>query len=192
MFRPVLLAVLMATALIASLALPALASDSGTLQQVRMRDNCDPNNFPPSLCPAGAKGDVGLTQLLTFIGANSAEVLKERNALGWRFQPDHTSVKPGATFQVTNQGGEVHTFTDVTADGFATGGCVTLLNTPLHLAPNSLCHGINETSPGFGALLGANGAVPQGATVNFPLTKTGTVLYQCLIHPWMRMSVTVE
>ena len=178
--------------LLAAVAGPAMASDN-RVQPVRLRDNCDPNNFPPGLCASTSTGNIGITQLLNFVKANAQDVLKSRNALGWRFAPDAAGVKAGTAFEVTNQGGEVHTFTDVTKDGFKTGGCVTLLNQLLGLQPNSICQGVDETSPNFGALLGANGAVPPGVTRAFPLgNRTGTVLYQCLIHPWMRMSVTVE
>src|SRR5919202_2857440 len=119
-----------------------MASDNHRVQDVRLRDNCDPVTFNAALgngacAPVG--GDVTLQQLIAELVARPAQVLRERNALGWRFNPDDVGVKPGTTFHVTNQGGELHTFTNVTADNFTTGGCIDLLNGLLGLRPHSLC-----------------------------------------------------
>ena len=73
--------------LLAAVAGPAMASDN-RVQPVRLRDNCDPTKFSPELCASTSTGNIGITQLLDFVKANARDVLKSRNALGWRFAPN--------------------------------------------------------------------------------------------------------
>jgi plastocyanin len=185
--------VLVATALLATLAAPLASASDNNVQRVRVRDNCDPNNFPPPLCAPNHKGNVGLAQLLAFITAHPQEVLKERNALGWRFKPDDVGVKAGTVFHVVNEGGEVHSFTDVTQTGF-TGGCVDVLNGPLGLSRNPVCGNIDPNNgPAFVAFLLQHGGVLPGGQEDVPVSaSSGTLKFQCLVHPWMRTTVQVE
>jgi hypothetical protein len=78
-----------------------------------------------------------------------------------------------------NNGGEFHTFTRVAAFG---GGCIAALNGPLELSPVPEC-----SIPG---IILATGAVP-GASVTTGSLGTGTHRFECLIHPWMRTTVSV-
>jgi plastocyanin len=165
----------------------ALASDNGA-QRIRLEDRCDPNNFPPGLCAPSSTGHIGIQQLLDFIHARPQHVLKEENALGWRFEPDEVGIKAGSTVQAFNAGGEVHTFTQLPPNTpFQDLGCVDVLNnallgTPLGVVNTAFCPQALAT------------AVPAGKpSAKMPLPPTpGIVRFQCFIHPWMRTTVKVE
>jgi plastocyanin len=166
------------------LAGPAFARDGG--QSVRLRDECDPATFNAGarpLCNPALSGDVTLQQLTAFLSQQPQDILRKRDALGWKFNPDDTEVRVGTTLQISNIGGETHTFTDVSASGF-TGGCIAGLNAPFGLAPNPLCANFAQVQ--------ATSGVPSGGSLSVRLTRVGTVLFECLIHPWMRTSVRVR
>jgi hypothetical protein len=78
-----------------------------------------------------------------------------------------------------NRGGEVHTFTHVAAFG---GGIIPPLNAlsgnPVP-APECLA-------------LEPDDFVAPGNTYQEQIEGSGTQLFQCCIHPWMRMTVRAE
>jgi hypothetical protein len=169
-------------------AAPAFARDGGTREDIRLRDKCDPATFNAGravpLCnPAVTEGGVTLQQLTNFLAARPQDILRARDALGWKINPDDTHVNRGATLDIRNTGGETHTFTEVTASGF-TGGCVAGLNAPFRLQANPLC-------VDFAAVLATSG-VASGGSRTMVATTAGTRLFQCLIHPWMRSSIQVR
>jgi plastocyanin len=161
-----------------------------------LQDRCDPATFNAAgvACIARPGGTVPIQTLLGFIGARPAEVLQARNALGWRFQPREANVKAGTTLIAANVGGEIHTFTEVTDTGFVN-SCVPqvapffakLLKDPTPAECATLAPGPNSTL-----------VFPVGFPGNPPTTLTsvesdpGVELYQCLIHPWMRLTLTVR
>jgi len=171
------------------LAAPSFAKDSGTREEFRLRDKCDPATFnagrPVQICnPAVTEGGVTLQQLTSFLAARPQDILRDRDALGWKINPDDTHVNRGATLFVRNTGGETHTFTDVTATGF-TGGCLAGLNAPFGLQANPQC-------VDFAAVQVAS-AVASGASRSFTASaRPGTMLFQCMFHPWMRSSIQVR
>jgi plastocyanin len=112
--------------------------------------------------------------------ADPADILEARDHLGWKFSPDETEVKAGDSLAVVNQGGEFHTFTDVTGTGFV-GGCVPELNAAFGFSVPAQCPGVLATT-----------GIPAGATMTVTLSTPGTFLFECFIHPWMRTEVTVE
>ena len=75
--------------------------------------------------------------------------------------------------RVTNEGGRVHTFTEVAAFG---GGRVPPLNIALSPAPE--CP--------------ASVNVVPGERIQLNLLALGIHRFQCCIHPWMRAVVTVH
>jgi hypothetical protein len=85
----------------------------------------------------------------------------------------------GQELLAVNQGGEVHTFTEVEEFG---GGIVPDLNalagTPVP-APERLA-------------LATGDFVPPGGTFTDEVEEAGTELYECCIHPWMRAVVTAR
>src|SRR6266851_1409995 len=98
--------------------------------------------------------------------------------------PATFAIKEGDTARVTNEGGEVHTFTEVASFG---NGFVPALNTP-----SGSTAAIPECQGGFLNAQVASGRVIQGSSVTVTGLAEGAHLFQCCIHPWMRMEIDVH
>src|SRR3954452_23910915 len=83
-------------------------------------------------------------------------------------------VGAGRTIHFVNEGGEAHTFTMVPKFG---NGCVDALN-PVPGPPAVDCATIVPILP--------------GGTADITVGQAPTVLFQCMIHPWMRSTVDVR
>ena len=161
---------------------PAQASDSNTLIEVRMEDRCDPATFngpvpvglgPGSCVPVKERGTVTLAELVDTLLSG------EFGHDGWRFSRTDFSIKQGGKIRVKNIGGEVHSFTKVAAFG---GGCVPEINDLLGgLTPVAEC--LNPAT--FATLQG------PGQSRDITVTRLGKQRFMCIIHPWMRATVTV-
>jgi plastocyanin len=141
---------------------------------VNMSDACDPDSFNAIIGPGTCVRNGGmpferfttLLQQLGFVGP-------------WHFAPNNANVVVGQTFVAENMGGEVHTFTEVSEFG---GGIVPILN----------------QLGGFGApahectTLEDDDFVPPGGTYTEKVDHTGSVKFQCCIHPWMRLEATAK
>jgi plastocyanin len=142
---------------------------------VNMHDACEPDSFNAAAGPGTCIRNGGVTFDL-FI----AELTKHQTVGAWHFAPGVTpNAKVGETFLASNTGGEVHTFTEVADFG---GGIVPPLNA-LAGTPN--------VAPECNALE-ADDFVAPGQTYSETVDHTGTVKYQCCIHPWMRLVATVH
>ena len=88
--------------------------------------------------------------------------------------------------KLVNEGGEFHTFTDLTAHGGFGPGCVDLINLIIFGDPtlNDVCD-----DAGFDPV-----GVPPGSTntVAAAALAPGVHFFQCLIHPWMQTTVEVR
>ena len=152
------------------------ASAASATRQVQVLDDCDPATFNAAIGPGTCVKD-GTTTFSEFI----AQLLAQGRAPAWRFAPAQLNLDAGGTLAAQNRGGEDHTFTEVANFG---GGCIAALNDLLGLTPVPECAGF----PGgaFAATL-----VPPGGTVTTAPLPPGVHRYECLIHPWMRTTVTV-
>jgi plastocyanin len=153
---------------------------------VALVDNCDPATFnvfvgPGTCASTPHRHD---TPFLEFIGLLFSPLAK--NVIGhpaWQFSPGYVSVRAGQTVRATNAGGELHTFTEVTAFG---GGFIPPLNGDggpagtVPLVPAAAC--VAPAGPT---------TVAPGGTVLIKLSP-GVHKFQCCIHPWMRAVVDVE
>jgi hypothetical protein len=104
-------------------ALAIMAAVTGADMKVRILDACDPSSFNamfgPGVC-VDVGGDVTVGEFL------SPDVLPEGHR-AWTNEPAYIRIKPGETVKVINEGGEVHTLTEVAVFG---GGFFPLVNNP--------------------------------------------------------------
>jgi hypothetical protein len=172
----------------ASLALAATAgAKGGGGVVVQARDACDPATFPAGLCARtdDSGGTVTFDELLAVVGKKHAHP-------AWRFTEDNVTVHRGEPVVAQfGRGGEVHTFSNVTATGFGP-GCVDILNQLVFGKPDlaPVCNDIDPVA-GVPKVFLADGLFP-GRTISVDTSKPGTQLFECLIHPWMRTTVTVQ
>jgi hypothetical protein len=145
--------------------------------QVEMRDACDATTFNAYFGQVVCKdvgGDVTIAEFL------SPNVLPEGHP-AWDFEPAYFKIKPDEKVTVTNEGGEVHTFTEVTAFG---GGFIPFLNNP---AGSS---GVPECGSNF-VPNSAVVFVPPGGKHEVQGLGGGMHLFECCLHPWMRAVIKV-
>jgi plastocyanin len=153
---------------------------------VALVDNCDPATFNavvgPGTCALKHRRDTTFPEFFGLLFSPLAANIIGHPA--WNFSPGYISVRAGQTVQAKNAGGELHTFTEVTAFG---GGFFPPLNGvdgpagTIPLVPAPAC-----VAPG-----GATTLAP-GATARINGLAPGVHKFQCCIHPWMRAVVDVE
>ena len=180
---------LLATLLIAPLTLwfvPAPAAlaqeeDTRTPVQIVALDECDPQTFNaaaavgPDFCKNVAVG------FSTTFNELFAEAAAGHPDPGWDFEPDSVTIKKGTPLIVVNQGGEPHTFTEVAKFG---GGFIPPLNHGEAPAP--------ECAAGFKDVAVARTRILQGSQLQVTGLSKGEHLFECCIHPWMRVTVDVK
>ena len=166
----------------------ALVSTNATAQvnsddpRIALADQCDPATFPSGLCVATPHtGAVTFAEFGALLFSPLIATVVGHPA--WRFEPSFVDLKSGHTLRVTNNGGENHTFTEVTAFG---GGFVPPLNGvgvpgKVPLTPAAAC----VPPPG-------TAIVAPGSTMPITGLSPGVHSFQCCIHPWMRAVVNVE
>jgi plastocyanin len=142
--------------------------------RVRVLDDCDPAD--PAWEPTGGctlrGGTVTEAEFISLLFSP----LSAGSPIGhpaWRMAPAYFRIDPDETVRVKNEGGRGHTFTEVANFG---GGFVPPLNGTLAFAPECA-----TAAP-----------LPPGASQQVTGLAPGNHLFQCCIHPWMRMLVKVE
>ena len=164
-----------AGSLVLVLAFASTTLGASQARRVTMLDDCDAATFNAVIGPGTCVKDGGVT-FQELIG----QLIGTGEAPAWRFAPEVVQLGAGGSVDAYNRGGEFHTFTEVAAFG---GGCVDALNSILGLTPVPEC-----AIPG---ILGSTGVAPGEELEGTPL-GSGVHLFECLIHPWMRATVTVE
>lgn len=164
-----------AGSLVLVLALASTALGASGDRRVNLLDDCDAASFNAVLGPGACVKDGNVT-FEELIG----QLIATGEAPAWRNAPEQVRLADGGTIDAYNRGGEFHTFTEVSAFG---GGCVDEINALLGLSPVPEC-----AIPG---IFGSTGVAPGGELEGAPL-GSGVHLFECLIHPWMRSTVTVE
>jgi len=96
----------------------------------------------------------------------------ENDPTTWLLTPN--PIEAGQSVRVTNEGGRLHTFTEVAAYG---GGRVPPLRVGLIPAPECLA-------------MAPSAELPPGATLTVDALAVGTHRFQCCIHSWMRAAIT--
>lgn len=171
-------AILGATALALVGTASTASAESGrspNTKTVRMADDCDPATFNAVLGAGTCVGD-GKTTIDEFV----QQLTSKQDAPKWRNKPRTLTAHAGDRLEVRNIGGEAHSFTEVAQFG---GGCVPELNALLGgLTPVAEC----ATPAWLGTI------VPAGQSEAVADLDPGTHRFECLIHPWMRTTVTVK
>ena len=156
------------------------APSNASSGQIVALDECDPTSFNAALgadfCKNVTLGAFTTLDQLFFKASTG------KPDPGWDFEPDILNIKKGTPVVVTDQGGEPHTFTEVHEFG---GGFIAGLNAPgEQMAP--------ECSGGFANVAVAKTRILQGSQVQVNDLSKGEHLFQCCIHPWMRVKVEVK
>ena len=161
-------------------AILACSDSSGPVAttHISMQDQCDPATFNAALGPGtcSRQGSVTFAQFNSELGAT-------HQVAAWRFVPNAITIHVGQAITAMNNGGEVHTFTEVAQFG---GGIVPGLNQ---------ASGNTTEAPECAALSNSD-FVAAGTTFTSDVASTDDAgrieHYQCCIHPWMRTNVTVK
>ena len=154
--------------------------DPPSIAQVVALDECDPGTFNAALGPDFCKNvALGAATKLTDLFAKAKAGTPDP---GWDFEPDTVNIKQGATLNVFDQGGEPHTFTEVAQFG---GGFLPVLNAPGEDT-------VPECGGGFSNLAVAKTRILQGSQRQITDLSKGEHLFECCIHPWMRVKVEVK
>jgi plastocyanin len=140
--------------------------------------------LPPGSCVGDGK---------TTFGAFFAEVTATQKAAAWKFDPSMLTLRNGRPVILENEGGETHSFTMVKAFG---GGVVPILNQlsvpDLPLAPE--CASLDADGNIVGTPPSATNvyvAADKEAAFKTAGLTPGKYMFQCCIHPWMRVILTV-
>ena len=164
-----------------------LMSRSATAQvrsndnNISIMDNCDPSD--PGWAPTGGcnrpAGEVSFAEFNALRLSPLAPSVIGHQA--WWFDPTYLQVKSGQRVKIHNEGGRVHTFTEVAEFG---GGRVPPLNAgqpgTASMTPAPEC-----VAPGVVDIAGGGKDVVDGLT-------PGNHKFQCCIHPWMRTLIKVD
>lgn len=153
-----------------------VAGAAARTERVVALDECDPPTFNAGVRPGtcvNVGGNITFDEALAALPAGHED---------WLFLPAAARIKKGDAVKVTNQGGEIHTFTEVAAYG---GGFIPLLNDPPGSPPVPECAG------GFGNPAVASTRLIQGSSLTVDGLTEGVHRFECCIHPWMRMEIEV-
>ena len=178
------LVALCAAVAIGALTVATIAWGGASSRQVQMLDNCDGPSFNEVIGPGTCARNGGLT-FDKFV----AGLVENGEVESWRFSPDKVSLDAGGTITAVNRGGEDHTFSEVEEFG---GGCIEDVNQLIDpdLEPVEECTGFPGSPPG-NHLFFETLAAPGASVTTDPL-PAGTHKFLCLIHPWMRATVTAN
>lgn len=157
----------------------AVTAAQTSFAQVVALDECDPTTFNAALGPDFCKNvSLGAFTTLSDLFAEAASGHPDPK---WDFEPDVVHLNQGGVLRVVDEGGEPHTFTEVARFG---GGFIPDLNGGEQTVP--------ECSGGFANLDVARTRILQGSESQIAGLSKGKHLFQCCIHPWMRVEVDVK
>src|SRR6266852_9993241 len=145
--------------------------------QIVALDECEPVTFNAALGPDFCKNvTLGAFTKLSDLFRKAAAGTPDP---GWDFEPDIVHITKGTILVVVDQGGEPHTFTEVARFG---GGFIPVLNAPGEST-------VPECAGGFAKVAVAKTRILQGSHVQITGLSQGEHLFECCIHPWMRVRV---
>lgn len=154
---------------LALLALPAAAL-AGDTRKVFAMDRCEPDSFNAAIEPGTCVRNGGVT-FDNFVRRLNPQ---DGGHNAWRFSRHDVDLTAGQRLNVSNTGGETHTFTEVVDFG---AGFVPELNA-------ALPPGTPPAEP-----IGDLGFIAAGQSLQLDPLSAGLHRFECLIHPWMRTVV---
>lgn len=170
------------------LAMASPVEASGEAQQIQILDDCQPASFNAAIGPGTCIGD-GETAFRAFI----AELTATKVAVDWKFVPSMLTVRNGRPVMLENEGGETHTFTMVKAFG---GGFVAPLNAlsgnPVPAAECATTQPDGTLVPKPQSRVNVFVAADKESAFRTARLKPGKYMFQCCVHPWMRVILTVK
>ena len=179
--RRTVTALAMGAAAAASLVLsaPAASADSGNVKLMRLLDECESTSFNATFGPnfCVKSGSVTADQFTA--------ALAKGGSPAWWINNRTESIKAGDPLHVINQGGILHTFTEVKTFG---SGVIPPFNVAVNNAPAAVK--LDGSPVSFGDI-GTSGVAPGTGALDIIPAK-GVHQYQCIFHPWMRTVVTVR
>jgi hypothetical protein len=189
---PVIIRVALAIGILFFFAVVAIAQTNTV--NIIMRDACDPTTFNAAVGPGTCvAGEHGTTPFGLFIG----ELQTDHIVGAWRFNPllnasggtfslVRLNLSAGQQLHLQNQGGEKHTFTRVKTFGGGTVPALNALSGNPVLAPECF-----QPESDTNVIVEA-GKSQSGPTAGSSALPEETSKWECCIHPWMRMIVTVN
>ena len=144
---------------------------------VDLRDDCDPDDKAWDATGGCTlkKGDVTADEFIDETGSHDLS-LAVIGHLAWWNDPPYLKIEVGDTVKVKNEGGRLHTFTQVADFG---GGRIN--NAILNFGLTQAAECVNSSATD----------VPPGATLKVTGLGEGNHRFQCCIHPWMRTLIKV-
>ena len=179
--RRAVTALAMGAAAAASLVLtaPAASADSGNVKLMRLLDECESTSFNATFGPNFCVKNGSVT------AAQFTAALNTGGSPAWSINNRAETIKAGDPLHVINQGGILHTFTEVKTFG---SGVVPPFNVAVKNAPTAVKP--DGTAVSF-ADIGTSGVAPGTGALDIVPAK-GVHQYQCIFHPRMRSVVTVR
>ena len=173
---------------VSALALATPSDASGGGQKIEMEDSCQPSSFNAVLPPGTCVGD-GETPFGAFI----AELTATQRAKDWKFDPSMLTIRRGRPVILENEGGETHSFTMVKAFG---GGFVAPLNqlsgNPVPAEECATTMPDHSLVPKPPSAVNVFVAADKEVAFRTARLKPGKYMFECCIHPWMRVVLTVK
>ena len=161
----------------------AAMADGPKTEVIRLQDACDLDSFNANpLTAGGCVRDAGGVSAEEFLAKINPKDFGHRawwfNTSGGRVGT--TTIRAGDTLRAVNEGGEIHSFTEVAQFG---PGCVPEINQAAGLSG----------PPAADCALMMNAFVAPGAEeTTVSGLQDGVHRFECLIHPWMQTTITVR
>jgi hypothetical protein len=143
-------------------------------KSITLSDGCDPETFNDPVTGVGPGTCLrpGGVRFQSFLD----EVRDHHSVGAWHMSPAQAIIQLGDVLEALNQGGEVHTFTEV--DHFGGGFFQPLNDLGGFGQPVSEC-------------LQSPTLLHPGDQFHEVTDEVGVEMYQCCIHPWMRAVVQI-
>jgi hypothetical protein len=158
---------------------------------IRMQGPCDPATFNAAVGPGTCIGNGPIT-FPHFV----AELTAAQKVGAWLFDPTSGHVAVGTVLSLENRAGETHTFTKVKEFG---GGFIPFINTlsgtpvPAPECATATVGGLVPKPESPSNIFVEAETTEVGPTAGSAILPSGiTTKFQCCIHPWMKMEVTVK